>query len=269
MELRTRMMYDVLSENRIKSVLKTKLMGKKIYAFWSIGTTNDFAYLRATQDEPEGALVIAEKQERGRGRKARTWDSQFGKGLWFSIILRPDLPSNKSGLIPYLAGVSVAQAVEKIIGLRPDLKWPNDLLLNGKKFCGILSDVQFDNGNIAFIILGIGVNVNHNPAEWSAEVNDLATSLRIESNRRIDRAEMLAEILACLERNYEKFKADGMGEILNQWKQRCPTFKKNITVLQEKQKLTGLFFDLDEEGCLVLKANDGKMIKIITGDIII
>ena len=269
MELKKRIMYDVLSENRIKSVIKTKLLGNKIYAFWSIGTTNDFAYQRAMQGEKEGTLVIAEKQERGRGRKGRLWDSQFGKGLWFSLILKPDLPSSYSGLIPYLAGVSVAQAVEKITELQPDLKWPNDLLLSGKKFCGMLSDVHFNDSNIAFIILGIGVNVNYNPHKWSEDIEKVATSLRIESNKRINRAELLAEILLALDQNYEKFKLNGIAEILGQWKKRCPAFKKNITVVQENKKLTGLFYDLDEEGRLVLKSENGELSKIVTGDIVI
>ena len=261
-------MFDVLSENRIKSVLKTKLFGQKIFAFWSISTTNDFAYRRATQGEKEGALVIAEKQERGRGRKLRVWDSQFGKGLWFSLILRPDLPSSKSGLIPYLAGVSVARAVENLTGLQPDLKWPNDLMLNDKKCCGILSEVHFDNSKIAFLILGIGINVNHNPGEWTDDINEIATSLRIEKNKRIDRAELLAEILFQLEQLYEDVKINGFDNLLNQWKKRCSKYKKFITIEQENKKIEGIFFDLDKEGCLILKTKDGEMKKIFAGDVV-
>jgi len=262
-------MYDVLSENKIKSAIKTNLFGKKIYAFWSISSTNDFAYRLAMQGEDEGALVIAEQQERGRGRKARVWDSQFGKGLWFSVILRPDLPSTKSGLIPFLAGVSVAKAVQNVIGLQMDLKWPNDIIINKKKCCGILSEVNFDNGKIDFIILGIGINVNHKHGDWKKQVNDVATSLRIEKQERISRSELLNEVLCQLELHYKDVKQNGFDGILDLWKKNCSKFKKNITVVQEDKEISGTFFDLDDEGCLLIGNKKGKTIKIVAGDVLI
>jgi len=262
-------MFDVLSENKIKSVLKTKIFGKKVYAFWSVSSTNDFAYRRATQGEEEGALVIAEQQERGRGRKARVWDSQFGKGLWFSVIIRPNLPSCKSGLIPFLAGLSIADAINNLTGLQVDLKWPNDIMINNKKCCGVLSEVHFDNGNIAFIILGIGINVNHNPGDWSENLNGTATSLRIEKKARVNRAELLNEILTQFEQNYKHVKHDSFDSLIDQWKKRCSKFKKNITILQEDKKISGIFFDLDKQGCLLLKTQRGELKKIVAGDILV
>ncbi|MBC8183486.1 biotin--[acetyl-CoA-carboxylase] ligase [candidate division KSB1 bacterium] len=267
--MKLRLMSDVLSETKIKFVLKTKLFGKRIYAFWSIGSTNDFAYRLAMQGEDEGALVIAEQQERGRGRKARVWDSQFGKGLWLSVILRPDLPSSNAGLIPYLAGVSVSRAVEDLTGLQPEMKWPNDVMLNNMKCCGVLSEVNFKNGKIDFIILGIGINVNHEAGEWSDEIDKIATSLRIEKNERLERADLLAEILFQLEQAYDDVKKNGFGQLLDQWKKRCPVFQQNITILQEDKKISGTFINLDEKGCLLLKGEDGKIKKIVAGDLLV
>ncbi|MDZ7377400.1 MAG: biotin--[acetyl-CoA-carboxylase] ligase, partial [candidate division KSB1 bacterium] len=143
--------FDLLSEDKLKSVIKTELFAKKIYSFWSIGSTNEFAHNRAIQGEPEGTLVIAEQQVRGRGRKNRRWESPFNKGLWFSVVLRPNIVSDQVGLIPFLAGVAVAEGIENFTGLKPEVKWPNDLLLNGKKICGILSEAEFQNGKIRFI----------------------------------------------------------------------------------------------------------------------
>ena len=265
--MKIRLMSEILSETKIKFALKTKRFGNRIFAFWSIGSTNDFAYRRAMDGENEGALVIAEQQERGRGRNARTWDSQFGKGLWFSVILKPDLPSSSAGLIPYLAGVSIARAIENSTGLQPEMKWPNDVMLKGKKCCGVLSEVNFTNGKIDFIILGIGINVNHEADEWTDEINEIATSIRIEKKESINRAELLAEILFQLEKVYEDVEKNGFEELLNQWKKRCPAIHQKITIQQDEQELFGTFIDLDEDGCMLLKVEDGEIKKIVAGDI--
>ncbi len=259
--------FDLLSEDKIKSVIKTELFAKKVYAFWSVGSTNAFAYSRAAQGEAEGALVIAEQQSKGRGRKSRTWDSSFNKGLWFSLILRPELPAASAGLVPYLAGVSVAEAVEDFVGLNPDVKWPNDLLLNGRKFCGILSEVEFENNKIKFIVLGIGINVNHKQDEFPVEFREQATSLRIESDSQHDRADFLAEVLLRLENNYSDLKQNGFKAIIDRWKKRCPLLGKKVILVQDDEKYQGIFEDLNDEGCLMLRTQDGKLQKIVAGDI--
>jgi len=259
---------DILSEDRIKSVIKTSLFAQKIYAFWSISTTNDFAYRMALQGDKEGTLVIAEKQIRGRGRKSRTWDSSFSKGLWFSLILRPEMPSHRAGLIPFIASVSIAEAIENKLNLQPDMKWPNDLLLGGKKCCGILSEAEFVNNKIKFIILGIGINVNHNPNDFPDELKNIATSLRIQSEKRVDRADLLAEILFRLEQNYQNIKVSGFEETLSNWKRRCSKFKKRVVIEMEGQKLSGKFIDLDEGGGLILKTEKGEQKKVVAGDLI-
>jgi BirA family biotin operon repressor/biotin-[acetyl-CoA-carboxylase] ligase len=265
--MRDKLSFDLLSEDKIKSVLHTEFLAKKVYAFWSVGSTNEFAYRRASQGEKEGILVIAEEQTKGKGRKSRQWDSPFNKGLWFSLILRPELSAAMAGIVPYLAGVSVAEAVENFLGLKPDVKWPNDLLLNGRKFCGILSEVEFENGQINFIILGIGINVNHKKDEFPEEFRAQATSLRIESDLRIDRADFLAEVLLQLEKNYSYMKQNGFEDIINKWKKRCTQFGKEIIVVQDDDKYQGVFEELDDKGCLLLRTKDGKLKKIVAGDI--
>jgi len=258
--------FDLLSEDKIKSVIKTELFAKRIYAFWSVGSTNEFAYARAAQGEAEGTLVIAEQQLRGRGRKSRLWDSPFNKGLWFSLILCPQLPAARAGLVPYLAGLSVAEAIENFIGLKPEVKWPNDLLLNGKKFCGILSEVEFQNGQIKFIILGIGINVNHTKEDFPEELRAQATSLRIESDLRLDRSELLAEVMLQLENNYNDMKLNGFADIIAKWKKRCPQLGQQVVIVQDDEKYQGIFEDLNDEGCLLLQTPDGELKKIVAGD---
>lgn len=267
MNINRRKRFDLLSEDKIKSVLKTNVFGNKIYAFWSVGSTNEFAYQRGLQGENEGALVVAEEQTKGRGRMFRKWHSPFNKGLWFSVILRPDMPAPKAGLVPYLAGLSVAEAVENFVGLKPAMKWPNDLLLNGKKFCGILSEVEFSNNKINFIILGIGINANHKTDEIPMELQTQATSLRIESGSRIDRAELLAEVLFQLEKNYKEVKEYSFEGVINQWKKRCPQFGREIVITQEDNVYEGKFENLDDSGCLLMRTKSRELIKIVAGDI--
>jgi BirA family biotin operon repressor/biotin-[acetyl-CoA-carboxylase] ligase len=265
--MKDKMGFDLLSPEKLKTVIKTELLAQKIYAFWSVGSTNEFAYLRALQGEMEGALVVAEQQSKGRGRKSRAWDSPFNKGLWFSLILRPELPASRAGLVPYLAGVSVAEAIENFISLKPVVKWPNDLLLNGRKFCGILSEVEFENKMIKFIILGIGINVNQKKDEFPEDFREQATSLRIESNSRIDRADFLAEVIRQLENNYKKMKQNGFEGIIEQWKKRCPQLGKKVVIFQDDNKYEGIFEDLNSEGCLLLRTKTGEIKKIVAGDI--
>ncbi|MBN2012702.1 biotin--[acetyl-CoA-carboxylase] ligase [candidate division KSB1 bacterium] len=258
--------FDLVTDEKIKSQLNTKLIGQEIYAFWKIGSTNTFARQRALHDAPEGTVVIAEEQTQGRGRMTRQWESQFGKGLWFSVILRPQDVSPKAGLYTFLAGVSVAEAVEQLCGLRPELKWPNDLLLNGKKFCGILSEADFQNGHIRHVILGIGINVDHKQEDLPNSISESATSIRIESNWRLDRVKLLITVLKRMEKNYELIQTKGFDPILKTWKSYCPRLSKQIKVRQEHTIYEGIFQDLDEHGCMLLKTNDGQMRKIVAGD---
>lgn len=261
------MNYNLITADKLKPLLKTDFFGKKIFAFWRLHSTNALAYKLARNGEEEGTVVIAEEQIKGRGRLNRTWHSQFGKGLWFSLILRPEAHRIlKPGVYPFLAGVSVAQAIENYLGLKPEFKWPNDLLLHDKKFCGILSEVEFLNSHIHFIILGIGINVSHRPDDFPPEIRNIATSLRYESLLNIDRLGLLAEIITIFEQNYFFSLEYGFKFIKENWKKRCPRLGQKIEVNLDNQKVNGIFEDLDKDGGLLLKKSDGELIKVVAGD---
>jgi len=260
------MLFDLITSDRVIASLKTGRFGKTVHAFWQVGSTNRFATRAAARGEPEGTLVIAEMQKRGKGRLKRSWDSRFGKGLWFSIILRPSFPAPKAGLLTYLAGVSVAQAVENVTGLIPDFKWPNDLLYKNKKFCGILSEVEFIDGQINFIVLGIGINVLHRKSDFPGILSQNATSIVIETSKKADRIELLSEIMARLETNYDLCSVQGFGSIIEYWKSRCPLLGSEIRVSHNNQHLNGIFEDLDENGCLMLRKSDGSLTRVVAGD---
>lgn len=265
--MRRSVKYDLLSENRIRASLNTSYFAEKIYAFWSIGSTNEFAYRIASKGEKEGTLVIAERQERGRGRLSRKWDSPFAKGLWFSLILRPDMPASRAGIVPYIASVSIARALEKNYDVKSDIKWPNDLLVDRKKLCGILSEAEFENARVKFLILGVGINVNQREYEWPAELMDKAISIRMITNKWIDRAELLAHILSELETTYRNFNIDGVENILSEWKARCSRFKKDIVVEQMGKKFKGRFQNIDQDGNLLLRQQNGEVIRLSAGDV--
>lgn len=255
-----------LNADEIQKQLKNKLIAKKIYAFGQLASTNDFAKRLAQTGEDEGCLVISDEQTKGRGRWGRRWESPPGKGLWFSLILRPKVSMEKAGVVSLLAGLSVAQAVEKITRLTPILKWPNDVLINSKKFCGVLIESEGESDKLSFLVLGIGINVNQSVLDFSDALQTHATSLRIESKVPINRIDLLVEVLQYLEKNYLGFKSGNFSNILNEWKKRSPHLNKKVMVKQNKLELEGLFEDLDEDGRLLLRLANGEITKISEGE---
>ena len=161
----------------------------------------------AADGEPEGAVFVAEQQTAGRGRGGHTWESAQSVGIYCSVVLRPVLPPADALLLSLIAGIAVAEAVEQTTGLHPDLRWPNDVLLDGRKFCGILTEMNAEPTRVRYVVVGIGINVNQ--ASFSGELEAIATSLRIESGREWSRVELTAALLKSLDSEYRKLIAGG------------------------------------------------------------
>ncbi len=208
-----------IQADSLRVCLANQLIGRKIYAFQRVTSTNDLAKRLAEKGEPEGALIIADCQTKGRGRFQRHWQSPPGTGLWFSIILRPKISVENLETIPLLTGVSVAQAIETVTGLKPILKWPNDILLTSKKVCGILIESSFTQEKLNYLVLGIGINVNQQPLDFSDEIRNRSTSLSIESDHSVDRKDLLLEILHFLELNYLAT-MKGKFDLAQEWTKR-------------------------------------------------
>lgn len=257
---------DRLLPDEIQYELNTKVIGRKIYSFEEINSTNDTAWEKAIKGEPEGAVIFAEFQTKGRGRLKRQWFSPGRKGLLFSVILKPHLAPNYVPMITAMSAVSVARAITKYTGLSSWIKWPNDIFVNGKKAAGILTEINTELDVIKFVVLGIGVNANMD--KFSDDIKKTATSLRLEGGMDYSRVELSKEILRSLEHYYNLLLEKKWDEIIVEWKNLSYVLGKRIKVVQGGKKIEGQAMGIDEQGALVVRHDDGVIDYVITGDVI-
>ncbi|OGF51087.1 MAG: biotin--[acetyl-CoA-carboxylase] ligase [Candidatus Firestonebacteria bacterium GWA2_43_8] len=251
----------------IKDGLQTKYIGRELYCFNEAGSTNALAMKLAEDSAPEGAVVIAEAQTGGKGRLGRKWISPSGAGLWFSIILRPRLSPQDSSKLTFIAGLAVLDAIQSVTGLKAGLKWPNDVLINGKKVCGILTEIKSGPDLIEYQVIGIGVNVNLNLRDLPAPLRELATSLSVEAKKEVPRLLLLKEILKNIEDGYELFKREGFAPFLARWKEHSVTLNKKVKVAGLLESFEGQALDIDEDCALILRLVSGEKKRVLSGDV--
>ena len=255
-----------MTEKDILQHLRTKTFGKTIYVFDTIDSTNTFAKSLAQQDFDVGTLVIAEEQTKGRGRFGRSWHSQKEKNLTFSLLIKPTITPKQIGILSLYGGLAVVEAIKKIAHITPDCKWPNDVLLKGKKVCGILSESVVSQNKLAAVILGIGLNVNQ--TEFPPEIRRTAASLLLSTGKSIDRFQVLSAVLEQLELFYEKIQSGKLNEIIQLWRQHTTMLGKQVTVDQQGKILKGTAKEVADDGGLILRSN-GIDIKVLAGDVTI
>ncbi len=258
---------DLLLPPEIQPILETKWMGRKIHYFNAIDSTNAVAYQLALKGAREGEVVIAEYQEKGRGRLGRQWVSPPCLNLYLSVILRPQLPPHQASLITFMAAVATADAIEDYSGLTPVIKWPNDLLLNERKVAGLLNEIHSETDRIHFVILGMGVNLNMDDKFLPRELRTKATSLKKEMGRPISRKDFVCSLLKELERWHEVFLKEGGEPVLKAWRERARIEGKTVRVTSFGEVLIGRAVDVDSDGALILRTEDGKRRRIVAGDI--
>lgn len=258
---------DILAPSEIKPLIKTKWLGKTIHYFHTLESTNSKAYELATQGAEEGEVVIAESQTKGRGRLGRSWFSPPYLNLYLSVILRPKIPPQQAPLITLMAAVATAEAIEKSSGLRPSIKWPNDILLGGRKMAGLLNEIKSETDQIDFVILGIGINLNMDQKMFPKGIRPLATSLKRESGRSISRAELLSALLQKLEEWYSVFLKEDGSVILNAWRRRAQIKGKRVRVTSFGETLSGTAVDIDSEGALIIETKNGERKRVVAGDV--
>ena len=258
---------DRLYPQEILSGLKTEFMGRRIYYFAQVPSTNAVARELVPAGAPDGALAVAEEQTGGRGRLGRGWFSPPGKGVWCSLILYPPVNPAAAPPLTMLTAVAVARAVRRVAGLTPGIKWPNDLLLGGKKFCGILTEMSAEMERINYIIIGAGINVNLNQEDFPGEIANVATSLKAYAGRTVSRVELLQAYLQEMEVLYRIWLKEGFAPVLKLWKELCVTLQRPVRVSGLKESVEGWAEDVDEEGSLILRLADQTIRRLTAGEV--
>ena len=256
----------ILKPEILKQQLDGKFIGHRLYYYEEIGSTNDEAFRLGSAGAPEGTALIANSQSAGKGRMQRVWYSPAGSNIYTSIILRPQIEPARAPQISILAGVAVADILESYCPDRIKLKWPNDVLINGKKVCGILSQMKTIVSEVDFIILGIGINVNISYNEFPKEICNIATSLAIETGREISRQELIIRLYENLAKWYKQLLGDGFGRIKEKWLSMSPMIGQTVQVMFQEEAVSGKAIGLDEDGSLILLAAGNKKLKVSAGD---
>ena len=258
-----------LREPDIRSGLVTKRIGSAIHLFQVLGSTNDEAAALAASGAAEGTVVIADAQRCGRGRMGRRWESPGRVGLYLSVVLRPPIPPDGAPALTLLGAVAVADAIELTTGLVAEIKWPNDLIVRGRKVGGILGEMAADTSRLYHVILGIGINVNQTEADFEGELRQTATSLRIEEGRPFDRTAVARSLCEGLDGWYDRFLSEGLAPILERVRQRCLTLGRVVVARLGDQEVCGLAVALDGAGALVIRDAGGGLHRLLAGDVML
>jgi len=261
---------DLLLPQEIQRGLSTKYIGKEIYYFPELKSTNIIAKEKAlhrAEGINEGTLIIAERQSAGKGRLGREWFSPAG-GTWLSIILYPQLSPSYISRITLMTAVALVKAIKICTQIKSQIKWPNDILVNEKKVCGILTEMSAELDIINWVVVGIGVNVNIKQQEFPEDIRERTTSLKEVLGKKVLRVKFAQVFLQEFEKYYEILKRREFSFILKEWKLYSYTLGKKIRVNMGERIITGETMDINESGALILKKEDGELIEIISGTIV-
>ena len=263
---------DALTEPEIRNFLgETAAVGRTLYCFDELDSTNNYLKRLSQECAPDGAAAIADSQTAGRGRMDRSFQSPKGKGIYLSVLLRSQLPPDRLPPVTALAGVALCRAVERVCGVRPGLKWPNDPVLNGKKLCGILTEVSLEaeTGRLQSLVLGIGVNVLQRPGDFSPEVAEIATSLLQALDRPVSRPRLAAALLEELDRMYADLQNGDLAPWLSAYRRDCVNLGKAVQLIPfgGGERETAEAVDIDEEFSLIVRRSDGSLKTVRSGEV--
>ena len=257
---------NVLTEAEIRSWLKTD---RELRCFDTIDSTNTYARQIALEGAADGTAVIADCQTAGRGRMGRSFQSPRGKGIYLSVLFRPDLPPERLMPVTALAGLAVCNAVERLCGVRPGLKWPNDPVLGNRKLCGVLTEMALEGetGRVQHLVVGIGINVLHTPEDFQDDVADIATSLQMELGKPVSRPRLTALLLEELDLVYAALRSGELEAYLTAYRRDCVNLGKTVQLIGGEERETVTAVDVDEDFGLVVRMPDGSMRTVRSGEV--
>ncbi|MGQ0638075.1 MAG: biotin--[acetyl-CoA-carboxylase] ligase [Nitrososphaerota archaeon] len=260
---------ELLLPWEINDGLETKQFGKKIYYFDTIDSTQNFAIELSSKPQENGSVVIAHKQTHGRGRLSRKWISPHG-GIWLSLVLHPEFEISATTLFPVISSLALSFSIEKILKIKPKLKWPNDLSLNGKKVAGILVDVSVESGKIDYLVVGVGINFKINSQEVEKAIKDTenyyGVATLVKKNDKISPVKLVQTFLYELEKLYEMILRGNSEYLIKEWTKRSSNIGKMVTVLSPAGMIRGKAVRIDKDGALVVSSK-GKSQRILVGDV--
>lgn len=259
---------DFVDEAHIAPYLTTTSIGRTIHYAKEVTSTQTVAAELVKANAPHGTVVLAESQTAGRGRMARPWETTAGKGIWMTVILRPDIPPHQAPQFTLVAAVAVVNAMKALYpSLTPEIKWPNDILMNGKKTTGILTEMLAEADCVNALLVGIGINMNQQMTDFPEELQDIATSLAVELGQPVNRAQLVAMICTYLENYTEQYVKHGFSRLKTLWEEASGTIGKQIRATTLREVLEGKAIGITEDGVLQLQLASGEVRGIYSADI--
>lgn len=259
---------DVLDSKALEIELRDNSLIKKIEHYDTLDSTNSKAKLLASQGASEGTVVICEEQMGGRGRLGRKWISPKGTGIWLSIILRPQIGPQEATIMTQITAAAVALAIKNLTGIHAGIKWPNDIIIGGKKACGILTEMSGELNSVNYIVVGIGVNVNMDNKDFSDEVRTVATSIKEFYGKPLSRKALVIKILNEFENLYLDFiNTNDVKKSISICKDLSVTLGKEVRIVQRGKTMVARALDITEDGELLVKDNNGNIQKVVSGEV--
>ena len=258
---------SLLADDLVSRLGSVNVIGREIIVLHETTSTNDEIEKAAQANRDEGLAVFAESQSRGRGRMGRRWSSPAGKGLWFSILLRPALTPGECTQLTAATATALVRAIRAVTGITPEIKWPNDLLWRGKKLAGILTELSAELDHVRYVIIGIGINVNQTARNFPRELQPIATSLKLASGKPVSRTELAVATLRELDHDYSRILSGNFNSVATEWANHCSTLGQQVDIDIGQRRLSGRAEALDESGALLLRSQHGQVERVISGDV--
>ena len=259
---------DIVTVTGIAVRMRSSIIGKRIVCLDETVSTNNDAFRMAGEGADEGTVVVADKQTGGKGRLGRRWLSPPRVNLYCSVILRPSCSPHEAPQLTFLSAVAVARAIERETKLKPQIKWPNDVLINDGKVAGLLNEMSAETDAVNFVVLGIGVNLNMTADSFGNDARHPATSILKESRKRVDRTAFAATLFSELDKLYAEYLVCGFGPVRDEWQQRCIARDRRIAVSDGVTDIArGSFAGIDASGALLVREETGTIRRILSGDV--